>query len=137
MHITKVFQTIIESDTQDHWQRIEYKHTYRAVFKGDVNLRIESHIEEDVLVEDFGEAWATKVPDTKATSYSYNIYYGATLVTHVTLVSIDGHRALLPLPDPQTMTPDLLAMRVAEIFDSGKLYDYMKRVGMKQPSSLD
>src|SRR5258708_40045737 len=103
MHITKVFDTIIQSDTQDHWQRFDYKRTERAVYKGDVNLRIESHLEEDLLVEDFAEEWATKLPDPHAHSYSYNIYYAATLVAQVVLVSVDGARALLPLPDPQTL----------------------------------
>ncbi len=133
MHITELFQTIIESDPQDHWQRFEYKNAERAIFKGDVNLRIECGIDSDVINDDFKEEWANKHPDKHAESYSHNIYYGASLVTYVILVSVDGGRARLPLPDTTTMTPDILAYRVAEIFDTGSFHEYMGRAGLKTP----
>ncbi len=133
MHITQVFHSIIQSDTEDHWQRFEYRAVNRAVFKQDVNLRIVCNYEEDKLVEDFKENWATKHSNSHATSYAYRIYYGSTFIAYVVLVSIDGGRALLPLPNTETMRPDLLAFRVAEIFDRNQIHEYMSRSGLKYP----
>lgn len=133
MNITKIFEWIIQSDPQDCWNRMEHKHADRAVFKEDVNLRIESDYESDVIVEDFKEEWANKHADPSATSKSYNVYYGGTLVTYVVLVAVDGGRALLPIPDFDTKAPTLLAFRIAEIINYKRLHEYMGRAGLKFP----
>ena len=133
MKMNDVFQQIIDSDPQEHWRRMEHK-GQRAIFKDDVNIRIECDLDKDLLVQDFTEDWANKHSDPHAVSYSYNIFYGASLVAFVVLVSVDGCRALLPVPDRKTMVPDLLAFRIAEIFDIGTFHEYMKRAGLNYPT---
>jgi len=133
MHITEVFQTIIESDVQDAWQQFEYKGVEYSVYKGDVNLRIESNFEEDRVVSDFKEDWANSHPDPSAYSSAYRICYGATFVAYVILVHVDGSRGILPLPEPGTKTPELLPFKVAEIVNCNQLHEYMKRAGFSYP----
>jgi hypothetical protein len=133
MNINHIFKAVIESDPRTQWTRFTHKDAERAVFNDDVNLRIESHFDDDLHNSDFKEAWANNFPDPRASSRFYNIYYGASLIAYRILVSVDGGRATLPLPDKGTMEPDPLGFRIAEIFDTNTLHDYVKRAGIKHP----
>ena len=133
MNFDDLFSAIIESNPEEVWHRLEHKGAQRAVFKNDLNLRIESHHTDDLLVDPFEEDWATQHPDPHAASYAFNIYYGATLVTFVVLVSVDGGRALLPLPEFHTKTPKLFDFAVAAIINKADLFKYMERAGLNFP----
>ena len=50
----------------------------------------------------FDEAWATKFPDKNARSINYYLYYGESLIKTFQMVYVDGHRALLPMPNYET-----------------------------------
>lgn len=115
----------------DQWERISTNGDY-AFCKEDVNLRIVCNLdEEDIQQEDFQEPWANNFPNPSATGYYYNLYYGSTLLRRFILVSVDGGRALLPLPEIGTMEVSQAELKVAEIFDTtGALAEYLNRVGM-------
>lgn len=70
-----------------------------AVYKRNPSIRIETrHTDEFVHNGDFYEKWANKFSDPHAASYYYHLYLGATRLKEFILVSVDGGRALLPLP---------------------------------------
>lgn len=47
----------------------------------------------------FYEEWAISYPDKNAHSVNYYIYYNESLIKTFELVYVDGHRALLPMPN--------------------------------------
>jgi len=123
---------IVRSDPDEDWKRIEDSEESIFVYLEDVNLRMESkHGEEDEHVDDFREPWANKFPDSRARSYYVNVYYGATLIERVILVTVDGGRARLPLPRIGSLSVPELNLAVARVFDvPGTLTDYMNRAGL-------
>lgn len=104
-----------------------------SVYSKDVFLRVEiSFLPEDIENDDFREPWANKFPNNKATSYRANLYYGSTFLKTYLLVSVDGGRALLPLPDPEALTIKGDQYLVAGLFDStGSLNRYMDSAGIR------
>jgi hypothetical protein len=104
-----------------------------AVYKNDPLLRIETrHTPEFVHNDDFHEKWANKFLDPHATSYYYHLYLGATRLKEFILVSVDGGRALLPLPKyPTNLSVEPIRYKIALIFDRFDSCDeYMKRAGL-------
>lgn len=102
-----------------------------AAYKNDVLLRLES-AEDDVHNDNFKEEWANNFPDPAAKSYYIRLYYGSTYLKCYILVSVDGARAMLPVPDSATMlrvTPERYL--VASVFDtSGTLDKYMQSASL-------
>lgn len=97
-------------------------------FKDDVNLRMQrSEIDRDR--DRFqGEAWAERHPDPNAFRVTYTVYYGQSYLEDHLLVSVDGHRATLPLPKSGThqVRPD--DYHFASLVDQhGSLDEYMGR----------
>lgn len=135
MHYQKIQQILSESDPKEHWVFLTTASGRETWFYvGDVNLRIESVHAEDDGLDIFEEEWATKHPDPRARRCYYEIWYASTLVDQIMLVAVDGYRAYLPLPDPQTRTKvnaSSIDFKVAEIVDRhGTLYDYIRRSGL-------
>ena len=76
------------------------------------NMKVDSHSEyyslkRNLLVsiacgidsnEDFKEEWANKFMDSHASSHFVDFFYSGVLVYRDIYVSVDGGRALLPLP---------------------------------------
>ena len=92
--------------------------------------------DEGVHVKDFKEPWANKHPDPTANSYWYDLSYNGALIERFILVSVDGARAELPLPDRNTLEAEPLIYKVAEIFDElNTLEEYMKRSGLSVRST--
>lgn len=110
-----------------------------AFYKNDVLLRVEmSFSEENEHNSDFKEPWANKFPDSKALSYYANLYYGSTKIGYYILVSVDGGRALLPLPARANFIVKQESYLVASLFDDGKsLDDYMGRAGLRLNSDTE
>ena len=67
------------------------------VYKGDLNIRIE----KETTFEEFNEDWTCKLPNPRAYRVIARFYYGCSLVEEKHFVSVDGHRAILPMPDPK------------------------------------
>jgi len=125
---------VVKNSSSDNWEVHFSQDAEIAVFKNDPALRIEfKHSEESVHNDDFYEKWANKFPDPHATSYYYYLYYGSTRLKEFILVSVDGGRALMPLPKSAIdLTVDPLRYKIAEIFDLfDSLDEYMKRAGLQ------
>lgn len=125
---------IRDCDPQEEWERVSIDASSTAVNRRDVNLRLSiNFLDEGKQCEDFQEEWANRHPDRHATGYWCDIYYGATHIARNILVSVDGGRAMLPLPRQRGIDGKLTEVlpfdyRIAQIFDSsGRLDEYMSR----------
>ena len=105
-----------------------------AVYKEYTNLRIEhEHSSNYLHSDDFHEKWANKFPDSHASSYYYDLYFGPTRLRRILLVHVDGGRASLPMPQSAVdLRVDKISLNVARIFDNlGTLDDYFSRSGLE------
>lgn len=120
----------IKSSTKNDWLFSDERGSY--TFKEDLNLRIQRK-EIDFDSDKFsGEDWATKHPDSSAYRETYEVYYGSSFVDEKLLVSVDGHRASLPLPKINTNVVSVEDYHFAEIVDHlDTLQDYMGRANLK------
>lgn len=128
-----IIRVILESEEVDDWDVLISGQLQTAVFKHNVNLRIQiNHEIEGVHSTNFSEKWATKHPDSHATSFYCITYYGQSSIMQNILVSVDGGRAFVPLPDLKTLTIDPLSYKITKIIDKADRTDeYIKRSGLK------
>ncbi len=84
----------------------------------------------------FNEPWAVCHPDKNACSVEYTINYGSSFFDRKTLVSVDGHRATLPMPASATdlngKSSDVNFAKIVDIGDS--VDEYIQRSGLKVQS---
>ncbi len=127
-------ESILSADPQDQWEKLSDSYSSLAVYKNDVNLRlIIEYSDEGIQCRNFKEEWANRHPDPHATGYWCKIYYGSSYISRSILVSVDGGRALLPVPMQKGIDEKLSEVlpfnyRIAQIFDSMKSLDqYMFR----------
>ncbi|WP_227541302.1 hypothetical protein, partial [Klebsiella pneumoniae] len=68
-----------------------------------------------------------------ACSVQYTVNYGSSFVDRKTLVSVDGHRATLPMPaSANDLTVTSADVNFAKIVDTGERVDeYILRSGLK------
>lgn len=132
--LSYIEHTIRNCDPQEEWEKVSTDTSSNAVNKRDVNLRLVMNMLDDgIQCNDFREEWANRHPDPHATGYWCDIYYGATHVARNILVSVDGGRALLPLPRQRGIDGRINEVlpfdyRIAQVFDSlGSLDEYMLR----------
>lgn len=122
--------TIIDESEKDDWLFSDERGIY--TFIHNLNVRIERRDIDREIDKFQGEDWATKHPDPNAYRVTYEIYYGASFVKEVLMVSVDGHRATLPLPDRNTLKVKSQDYSFAQIVDQlGTLEEYMKRTGLE------
>lgn len=136
--ISYIEQCILASDPQNDWEQISNNMSSVAINKNDVNLRLViNYSEEGTQCLDFREEWANRHPDPQATGYWCDIYYASTHVWRNILVSVDGGRALLPIPrqvgaDEKRSEVLPFDYQLAQIFDSsGTLNEYMFRSNLR------
>ena len=128
-------EQILRSSNTTEWRTVTFGPTgARSVsaYKDDLMLRVEiSYLDDDVDNADFREPWANGFPNPKATSYFAHLFYGPTCLGTDIVVSVDGGRAMLPLPDSTTFQVKGEAYLVASLFDTtGTLDQYMARAGL-------
>lgn len=85
---------ILANSEQDEW--IVDDESGSFTYKNDLNLHIE-RADYDTYRE-FDEPWAKSYPDPTSVAVEYVVKYGSSFVDKYTLVSVDGHRATLPMP---------------------------------------
>lgn len=103
-------------------------------FNKDVNLRFVSGYDERFIQQSkFVETWANKHPDPNASGYFVQLYFASSHIANFILVSVDGGRALLPLPKGDTnLEVSPLDYKVAQIHNKlGRLDEYMARSSMR------
>ena len=137
MNFDEILEFIPKTGASEDWHGVSREWASERFFKEDPRLRFRAKfIDDGVHCEDFAEDWATSYPSGKATSYWYELYYDGAFLDRFILVSVDGGRADMPLPDLQTKKISLLYYHVAKIHDaSGSLDDYIRRSGLSVNSS--
>ena len=129
MTYDELIQFIQDTDPVNEWHSIDRNFIEERFLNEDPRLRIISKsIDDGIHNDDFQEAWANGHPDPSAVSYYYNILFDGNFIHRLILVSVDGHRATLPLPNTQTMQVNPFDYKIAQIFDAtNTLDDYMRR----------
>lgn len=132
MNLDEILQFIIETHPKNDWKLVHSKYTEEAFLKEDMRLRIRVRWdEEDRASRSFHEVWATNFPDSNATRDWYDLLYDGNLIERYMLISVDGGRAELPLPDLGTKEVGPCIFKIAQIFDaSSTLNEYMRRAGL-------
>lgn len=132
-----ILDVILKSDSKSDWHNSSHGARSITSYTGDSNLRFEiDYTSEGTQSDNFQEPWANRHPDSRATGYWCRLYYGSSLIAQYVLVSVDGGRAMLPLPSlgPDREHPGpvaILAYKVARIHDFlGSLDEYMRRSGL-------
>ncbi len=132
MDYDEILSFIKTTNAKQDWKFIKTNWAEEAFLKEDPRLRIRMRWDDEgVHVKDFKEPWANKHPDPTANSYWYDLSYDGALIERFILVSVDGGRAELPLPDRSTLEVEPLIYKVAEVFDElNTLEEYMRRSGL-------
>ena len=132
MDYEEILSFIKTTNAKQDWKFVKTNWAEEAFLKEDPRLRIRVRWDDErVHVKDFKEPWANKYPDPTASSYWYDLSYDGALIERFILVSVDGARAELPLPDRNTLKVETLIYKVAEVFDElNTLEEYMNRSGL-------
>lgn len=122
-------KSILATSSQEDWIIDDESGSF--TFKNDLNLRIE-RAEYDSF-RDFNEPWATSHPDKHAVAVDYVVKYGSSFVDKKMLVSVDGHRATLPLPKSiNNLCVKASDVNFAKIVNIGDTVDdYLKRSNIR------
>lgn len=120
---------ILEHSNHDDW--IVDDETGSFTYKNDLNLHIKRADYDNY--NSFSEPWAVSHPNPNACSVQYTVNYGSSFVDRKTLVSVDGHRATLPMPaSANDLTVTSADVNIAKIVDTGERVDeYILRSGLK------
>jgi len=132
MNYDEILDFIASSNAKLDWKWIETNWAEEVFLKQDPRLRIRVRRDEaGIHDKDFNEPWAIALSDPTANSYWYDLSYDGALIDRFILVSVDGGKADLPVPDPDTREVDPLNYKVAQIFDEHNiLEEYMGRAGL-------
>lgn len=125
---SKEIETLLKNSGKDDWIINDEDGVY--TYKNDVNL----HIQRSSENRDFNEPWAVKFPDKNAKASDYTIYYNNSLIEKKTLVSVDGGRAVLPMPKSNSNNiVDFVSYILAKIVNAGDQFDsYFNRALLKK-----
>lgn len=126
-------EKILAKSSQDDW--IVDDESGSFTYKDDLNLHIQRA--DYSSFREFNEPWATSHPDPKAVAVEYIVKYGSSFVDKHTLVSIDGHRATLPMPKSvNDLRVDASDVNFAKIVNIGDRVDeYLERSKLKVDDS--
>lgn len=133
MSLDEMLTFIEDSNPNSDWKRFGTNYVSESVLIEDPRLRLTIHHDESgKQCEDFKEPWANEFPDPHARGYWVDISYDRALIDRVILVSVDGGRAMLPVPKSRN---DLIvsnrAYVIARLFDTlSTLDEYMRIAGM-------
>jgi hypothetical protein len=132
MDYDEILNFIKTTNAKTDWKFIKTNWAEEAFLKEDPRLRIRVRWDDEgIHVEDFKEPWANKHTDPTANSYWYDLSNDGALIERFILVSVDGERAELPLPDRNTLEVKPLIYKVAEVFDElDTLEEYMLSSGL-------
>jgi len=115
MHYDEVKELIRNSEKND-WIHEDSLNTF--TLKENVNIRID----REYIDEGFYEEWAEKHADSNTQKVYFTVYYNNSFIDQNLMVSVDGGRAVLPIPKSND---DLRVLR--EKYNLGKIVCYDSR----------
>ena len=132
MSYDEILDFIMASDAKLDWKWIETNWAEEAFLKEDPRLRIKVRFDDTGMHQkDFTESWMAALPDVSANSYWFDLSYDHALIDRFILVSVDGNKTELPVPEPGTLEIAQLNYRIAQIFDQhNTLEAYIGKLGM-------
>lgn len=101
---------LIKNSEKDDWIHKEELDTF--TLKTNVNIRIDSEYTDEA----FHEEWAEKHADSSTRKIYYTVYYNNSYIDQNMMVSVDGGRAVMPVPKT---IKNLRVLR--EKYDFGKI----------------
>lgn len=83
--------------------------------------------------EEFYEEWATNFSDNSAYYYNYTLYDGKDIIKQFGLVHVDGYRAVLPIPQMNTMLVKRDEYLLSRLFNHNlkEMNRYMRMAGLQ------
>jgi hypothetical protein len=131
MSLDDILYILATGETGDWYRPTLTEERTVAVYRPDVNLRAEiTYDEEGTHCENFSEAWTRTFPNKSARSRYVRVWYGQTPIKVYILVSVDGGRAYLPLPDLNSDNGYIVSKEqyfIASLFDTIDTLDrYMR-----------
>ena len=134
MGIDELLFFVQSSNAATDWKTINTEVVSEAALNEDPRLRATIRYDErGVHTEDFQEPWANNgFADPKAKSYWVEVTYDRALIYRHVLVSVDGGRAMLPMPKSRAdLNVSKLSYRLAQLFDPlSTLDEYANRAGL-------
>ena len=143
MNYDEILDFIRHTDANLDWKWIETNWAEEAFLKEDPRLRIRVRYDETGMYNrSFTESWMTAFTDQAANSYWFDLSYDHALIDRFILVSVDGGKAELPMPETGSLVVEPLNYKVAQIFDQHNTLDqYMGKAGLRvkqaQPDTGD
>lgn len=135
--LKEIFDFILTTDSKQNWHRHNSGFIDTIINKQNPNLRLEIDYNNGVQNQNYVEGWANRHPNSNATSYWLDLYYGNTLIDRFIVVSVDGGRATLPQPDISSdcsgvgNTVSRFSYKLAQLFDNLSALDqYLQRSGL-------
>lgn len=109
----------VQATQRDEWLELSPEMWISERFyEPDPHLRFRIEFEGvGVLTHDFDEPWVRNFPNQNASAYWCQLTYAGQLLEKTLLVSVDGGRALIPVPDLSTGSISPFDYQVAMIFD--------------------
>ena len=125
-------QNILMTTDSSNWIFNDEKGSY--TYRDDLCLRIQRR--EYDFSQTFNEPWATNHSDSQAHRVEYDVFYNNSFVKNVSLVSVDGGRATIPMPvNVNSANIFLEDYRFAKIVSPERLDEYIKRSGLIIPEN--
>ncbi|MBM3423259.1 MAG: hypothetical protein FJY09_08480 [Chlorobi bacterium] len=133
MSLDEMLIFIETSDSIKDWKGVTTAYASESVLIEDPRLRITIHHDETgTQCKDFKAYWANMFPNPHADGYWVDITYDRGLIDRVVLVSVDGGRAMLPVP--KTTSELVVSKRdyvIACMFNDCSILDqYMQMSGI-------
>lgn len=120
---------IVETSEPDDWVETQTADgVVEIVYRNDLNVRfIDDYACE--VEKDFQEPWANKHPNAQANKHEIRLYYASSCIESIPVVSVDGGRASLPLPEINTNEVPFRYYKAAKIGVQGnqRLDEYIER----------
>lgn len=120
------FEGLIYRSSRDEWLYDDDK----GMFTYTVNLNITIRILRNDEDRSFAEPWHQGLADSRAARSIHELYFGASYVGYEFIVTVDGGRASIPLPEDGHGSPWITQKQYAfgKIIDRlGTLDDYLRR----------
>jgi hypothetical protein len=145
MSAAEILEFIKTTNPKSDWKRIPTNWAVETYLIEDPRLRFRYRFDEEGIHDrQFQEPWASRHPDPNATSYWCYLYYDSALIDRYVLVSVDGGRALIPLPR-QHIGNEIYPSGITDLeFQIGKIHDYletfdeyMERCGLTMVATTD
>jgi hypothetical protein len=131
MTYEQLIQIVTSYPDPKHWLNDDEKGVFTLKEDLDVRLLEDRSIWEERMP--FPEPWSKEYPDPKAYPARFELWYRASFVKDYHFVSVDGARALIPLPHQKDLSITVEQAAIASIVNGDGIRDYFNRYIQRFP----